>query len=314
MTDESPSHTIQAPEKHVHLEDTPNGPSSQSMPVASVSTTASPLLSDTAANHVPEASSSNAELPKHNSDLDETLNETTAAAPPFAHIRESTSETTPGSNETPLVAPDSTLTKVGNDNVSTQAMPMTVEPEAEAEREVVEEKDPLGVVEGDVIERTQIHNTADTAEDEDEDTVAQDLKSPITSGSHKNSPPMHERDDSTDVGLIRSPQPWDLVDPPETNGRAEFYSSEGPKAYGSTPNKPCVVNTFPPSTSLIEPMQPTLYPSFFILFWTTTIRFRIWLTTHRSDRYSPSSRNPARRERLHRWRTYTICTSIPFGT
>jgi len=235
MTDESPSHTIQAPEKHVHLEDAPNGPSSQSMPVASVSTTAGPLLSDTVADHVPEAPSSSVELAKHSSDLNEILNDTTTAAPSSAQIPGGTNEATHENSKPSLAYPstsDSPLTKVGNDNGSTQAMPKTIEPETEDEREVLEEKDPLGVVERDVTERNH------TAEREDEDTVAKDLKSPLKSGSHKNSPPMHQRDDSTDVGLARSPQPWDLVEPPETNGRAEFYSPGGPKAYGSTPNKP----------------------------------------------------------------------------
>jgi hypothetical protein len=248
MTDESPSNTIQAPEEHVLLEDSASldGHSSQSMPEASASTTAAPLLSNTATSHVPE--SFGVEPATHNLDVNETLNDIPTSVPLLADVREGTSEATQENNgEAPLAHPsasESPLTRVGNDNGSTPVMPKTIQPDAVEER-VLEEKDPLGVVEGDVTERTQTHDNMKVVEDEDEDTISKDLKSP---GFHKNSPSMHQRDDSTDVGLMRgSPQPWDLVDPPDTNGRGEFYSTGGPKAYGSAPNKPCVANPSSPS-------------------------------------------------------------------
>lgn len=248
MTDESPSHTMPSPEAHVHLEDSasPDAPSSHPTLTASASAVILSVPSDPATSLVPEASSSGASFAGHNLDLNRTVNETTNPITSLAEARDGSNEATQEMNGEASLgdasAPNPPLAGVRLNEGGTHATPRIIEPEEVEEREdMLGKNDPLGAVEAGA----QVYDTTKMVEDKDVDTTSKNPISPITAGSHKNSPPTHQRDDSTNVGLRRgSPQPWDLVDPPETNGREELFSTGGPKVYGSPPDKSSVVKTF----------------------------------------------------------------------
>ena len=101
-----------------------------------------------------------------------------------------------------------------------------------------------------------------------------------------------------------SPQPWDLIEPPTTNGNrtTDIYSTLESRKFNTLRSNPCVFFPSPRQCGFTHrasfsfgSITPQPYPpsntQIILLFWTATFGCRIWHTSDRPNRCSPSSRN-----------------------
>jgi len=116
-----------------------------------------------------------------------------------------------------------------------------------------------------------------------------------------------------------SPQPWEIIDPPDSDDDIERYPRAGPKRFDVIQNQLRCVNVFfflgfGSNSSFPLQCSPTTNTQVRVLFRATTSGFRIWHSTNRTDRTSSSSRNLTDREGLYRRRANTIRSYLPSGT